>query len=169
MSQFFRMLFAVLVTVYGCKGKTQAEAEKTLGNISNELKSNTPMSTPDPEGIYMTAVIDGKKWVATQMTPDYSLNSNYKMIDGSTKEYSINFNIYKPQTGSKRELNDDYLISFMTWEDYYSGKNGEVEVTMADDFWVEGNFHFTASSSRSGKTFKVTNGFFRVARNDPGK
>ena len=166
---FQRSCMLLFFALMDAKARRKQRQKKHIRNILNETNVQTPAPPPDPESMYMTAIIEGKKWIATQMKPDYSTNSNYKMIDGSTDEYSISFNIYKPDSGDKRELSEENMINFMAGDDYYSGKNGTVEVSVANDVWVEGNFHFTASSTGSGKPFKVTNGFFRVARNDPLK
>ncbi len=44
-----------------------------------------------------------------------------------------------------------------------SGQAGEVEITRLDDQWLEGTFHFTATSGSSDKKVEVTDGRFRVA------
>jgi hypothetical protein len=155
----FAMISLFLLSA--CNGKT--DAEKQVDAISQASgQQATETKTPDQSGIYMSAIIDGKKWVATKMIPDLSTNSNYKQIHGETSEFTISFQIYKPASGVKEQLSENNASNLITDEDYFSGKKGQVEVTKMDDKWLEGTFHFSATNSRTDKVYEVTNGFFRV-------
>lgn len=144
-----------------CNGKT--DAEKKVDEISQASgQKATETKTPDPNGIYMSATIDGKKWVATKMIPDLSTNSNYKQIHGETPEFTISFQIYKPAAGLKEEFSEHNGSNLITDAGYFGGRKGQMEVTKMDDKWLEGTFHFTATNSSTDKVYEVTNGFFRV-------
>lgn len=118
----------------------------------------------DTNGAFMKATINGKAWTAARMTVDYSYpdRSSDNLVHGETDDFSISFYLYKPKAGNKRSFSENYAVEFSTDADYYGGRKGEVTVTKADDKWIEGTFYFTATSSRSDKTFEVTNGTFRV-------
>lgn len=160
------ILLASLIAC-SCRENTRNVSEEQAG-VTVQEKTAT-VSAADTEGIYMRAVIDGENWVATKMIPDYSVGSSFRSIHGETDDYSISFTVYKPAAGVKRELNEEYAISLMTHDGFYGGRSGSVEIIMADEYWIEGRFAFTATSTTTDKTIRVTNGFFRVATNDPHK
>jgi hypothetical protein len=118
---------------------------------------------PAQNGAYLKATIDGKKWEASKMT-HYRPGSDYKLVNGETKNFTITFQVHKPTTGMKRAFNENNVADFLTDDGFFGGKKGEVTVTKVDDKWIEGSFYFTATSSRSNKTYEVTNGFFRIPR-----
>ena len=151
-----------MICLFSACNQSKSEAQKKSGKISSAVNEQTKGIS---EGVYMKATINGKAWTASKMMPDLSTNSNYKQILGETDKYTISFSVYKPTTGSKRNLDENYVIDFSDEDDIYGGKKGEVIITKADDKWIEGSFYFTANNSRSNKVYEVTNGSFRVETN----
>jgi hypothetical protein len=137
------------------------DAQKKASEI-NSITGQTPATeNTDPDGAYLKATIDEKEWKASKMT-SYGAGSDYKLVSGEAKDITISFQIHKPTTGLEREFNENNVADFITDDGFFGGKKGKVTVTKVDDKWIEGNFHFTASSDRSGKTYEVKNGFFRI-------
>ena len=153
----FIACFASLL--FACKSKEQQEAEKTVAEIMKE----TGIGNVSAE-MYMTATIDGQKWAATRIVPVSSAGSNYKTVSGESNEYTITFNLYKPETGKKEQMSKDFAADLFTDNGFFSGKKGEITVTEASDKWVAGTFYFTATSSMSNKVIEVKDGTFRVER-----
>ena len=64
---FFRIAFSILLL--SCNS-TQNDAAKQAQEIQNAVKQNSPLSIPtSPDGITLTAKIDGKEWKATGIMP----------------------------------------------------------------------------------------------------
>jgi hypothetical protein len=152
-----------IVCLAHCKSKAQNEAEQAAMNIVKTMDETSPESKANTSGFYMKATIDGKKWEATKMTPDYSADASYKLIHGETPEITLTYNLYMPETGKKIEFSNEEMITLMTDNGIFSGKKGELIVTDANDKWIEGKFHFTATSSSLPKVIEVKDGSFRVA------
>jgi hypothetical protein len=157
---FFPSVIIVLLAFLSCNN--QSDAQKKVKEVSAVTREVAGEEKTDLNGAYLKATIDGKKWEATKMGPFYGPESSYKLVSGETKDITINFQLHKPTTGMKREFRDDNVANFITDEGFFSGNKGEVIVTKVDGQWIEGTFHFTASSTSSGKTYEVTNGTFRV-------
>lgn len=137
----------------------QGEAGKKASEISSV--TGQASGTPDANGSYLKAIIDGKEWQASKMT-DYRAGSDYKLVNGEAKDITIGFQIHKPTPGMTREFREDYVADLITEDGFFGGRKGQVTVTKVDDKWIEGTFHFTASSDRSTKTYEVKNGSFRI-------
>lgn len=152
---------ALLAATGGCKNKTQADAEKKAADISNTVQQASSPGNTDPNGLYMKAAINGKEWVASNMLEGGTV-SDYKHVQGDTPDYSIEFSLFKPVSGQVIELSEDKAINFTAPEGIYGGRKGSITVSKADGQWIEGRFHFTATSSSSPGTFEVTDGFFRI-------
>jgi hypothetical protein len=154
---------ALLLIIAACNS-TQSEAEETARQIKETMKANTPAAeTPSENGIYLKATIDGKPWQAEKMIPDMDPNSSYKRIHGEKGEIMISFQLWKPQTGMKREFKEDYAADFFSEDGIFGGRKGEVIVTKADDQFIEGTFYFTATTTANNTKHEITNGSFRVA------
>jgi Tfp pilus assembly protein PilP len=156
---------ALLLILAGCM---QSEAEKTAQLIKETTEANTPAAeTPSENGIYLKVIIDGKLWQAEKMIPDMDPNSSYKRIHGEKGEIMISFQLWKPQTGMKREFKEDYAADFFSEDGIFGGRKGEVIVTKADDQFIEGTFYFTATTTANNSKHEITNGSFRVAATPP--
>lgn len=161
MKQTFCFLITILF-ITSCQSQ-QSKAMKDQQKAYDILKSlpNGAVATSDGSWT-MTATIDGKSWKANYM---YSPEATSRIISHYNDE-SIELPYWKQgmvvgKTTTFKEgnatdlfLNDEVGI--------YGGTQGEMVITKVNGGWVEGTFHFVASSSRSSKTVNVTNGFFRI-------
>lgn len=164
MKKFFYIpALVILFLIFSCN--SQSDAQKKAGEISKAINQSPEGEKTSADDSYLKATIDGKKWAATKTGPRYGPESNYKLVSGETKDITINFQLYKPYTGMKRQFGADYEANFITDDGFFSGKKGEVTVTRADEKWIEGTFYFTASSSSSDKIYEVTNGSFKIPVN----
>ncbi|MGZ8538278.1 MAG: DUF6252 family protein [Flavisolibacter sp.] len=157
-----------ILIISSCKNAAQSDAEKQAGLITKTMKEHSPGSIPTSgNSYYMKATIDGKEWSASHMMPDDAVSSSYKMIHGADGESYITFQLWKRgvEVGKKIPFSSDNAanLSIEGTSGFFSGQIGEVEITKMDDQWLEGKFHFTATSSSSDKKVGVTNGSFRVA------
>lgn len=157
-----------LLLIIACCNSAQSEAEKTAQQIKEARAANTPAAeTPSDNGVYIKATIDGKPWQAEKMIPDMDPNSSYKRIHGEKGETMISFQLWKPQTGMKRDFREDYVADFFAEDGIFGGRTGEVTVTKADDQFIEGTFYFTATSTADHTKHEISNGSFRVAATPP--
>lgn len=159
----------ILMTSLSSCNSSKSEAEKTAENIKDmSTNKGTLGSKPVSEtGTFVKATIDGKEWKATRMVQDASPNSSYKLVHGEDDDIIINFNIWQPEVGRIRKLGEDMSIDFWKGDDIMGGRSGEIVITRADEQWVEGTFHFTATQMNSSKKVEVTNGSFRIATTTP--
>lgn len=151
-----------IVTLLSCNS-SKSEAEKTADKIQQTIQSTKPGTDPVAKtGSWLKATIDGKEWEATHMLTDNDPNSSYRQVSGEGGDVTISFQLWKPEAGRVRKLGDDMAIDFWTGDDILGGRVGEIVVTRADNQWVEGTFHFSATKSDGGKTYEVTKGSFRI-------
>jgi hypothetical protein len=156
-------IFVLTLVSASCQSP-QADAKKKAKEITETIKSTTPGAVAvSKNGFYMKATVDGKEWVATHMLPDESTSSSYERISGERGDFSISFQLWKPNVGTKLQLNEAHAADLFSEEGIFGGRKGEIIVTKFDGQWMEGEFRFTANSSMSKKIYEVTNGFFRVA------
>lgn len=171
MKPTFNLLAILAITYFtfsACGGGARSEAESLADQIKATVKANTPGAIEtSKDGFYMSATIDGEEWAATHMIPDTDNSSNSKRIFGENSDLSISFSVYMPglEAGKKREFSDDHVADFIPTEEntgFWGGKTGEMEITAINDHFMEGKFHFTATSSSSDKKYELTNGYFRI-------
>jgi hypothetical protein len=158
-----------LLTI-GCSRGTQQAADDHAAKTESAT-SQTPsagISIPGmkagsmPAACYLRAVIDGKKWEATEMTPDRS-HSSIIPVNGKNGGSSITFVIggMRDNIGKQSNLSDSNQISYWGGEGFFVGaKSGQYTVTKMDDQFIEGTFNFTAE--KDGKKVTCTNGEFRI-------
>jgi hypothetical protein len=164
----FISICIVSAIIPACKNKSAGDAQQLAENIQSTVKEHTPGAVAaSGTGYYMKAKIDGKQWAAAYMLPDESASSSYKTIHGETGNTYINFMLWRNGiSNGKSEPIDDEHAANLSVEDvpgFWSGKTGEVKITTLDDKWVEGTFHFDATSQGNpGRTIHVTEGSFRV-------
>lgn len=165
---FIFCISLLVIPFAGCDNGAQNEAVKQADLIQKTMKENSPgtIATSD-NGYYMTAKIDGKEWSASHMVPDNDERSSYKMIRGENDGDNINFQLWKQgvEVGKKRTFSETNAAGIFIADDpaLISGQAGEVEITRLDEQWLEGTYHFTATSGNSNKKVEVTDGRFRVA------
>ena len=98
------------------------------------------------------------------------------LVRGEKGDEVIHFQLWKPALvagGKKPFTNESPAGIYMESNNgLISGNSGEVEITKLDAEWVEGIFHFTATSvaydaagNTTSKTVEVTKGRFRVPNN----
>ncbi len=115
-----------------------------------------------PAGCYLRATIDGKKWEATEMTPDRS-HPSLIPVNGKSGDSSITFVIggMRDNIGKPSNLSEMNTITYWGGEGFFVGaKSGQVTVTKMDDQFIEGTFNFTAE--KDGKKVTCTDGEFRI-------
>lgn len=164
MNTRYVMLFLAFAISLAACNSTASEAEQLADKIKETTAATTPAAEePLSNGIYMKATIDGKAWEANKMVPDMSPNSSYKRIQGEKGDINISFQLWKPQTGMKKQFSEDYAADFWAEDGIFGGRKGEVTVTKADDKFIEGTFYFTATTVNGTGQHEITNGSFRVA------
>lgn len=158
----------ILMASFSSCNSSKSDAEKTAENIKDMTNKGTLGSQPvSKTGTFVRAMIDGKEWEAIRMVQDASPNSSYKLVHGEDDDIIINFNIWQPEAGRTRKLGEDMSIDFWKDDDIMGGRSGEIVITRADEQWVEGTFHFTATQMNGSKKAEVTNGSFRIATTTP--
>jgi len=158
----------VFVTSFNSCNSSKSEAEKVAETIKDAASQGTPGSKPVSEtGTFVKATIDGKEWEAKRMVQDASVNSSYKLVCGEDDDITIRFSIWQPEAGRTRKLGSDMVIDFWNGDEILGGRSGEITITRADEKWVEGTFHFTATQMDSDKKYEITNGSFRIATTTP--
>lgn len=176
-----RLLAVALACVcsIGCNNSTRQEAQELADQIQATMAATSPggdgggdlstnpvgLSTGNdtlPDGCYLRANVNGKRWEATGMTPDYS-GSSSMVVNGRNQAGFLNFSINgRPKdVGKPRKFHDTHAVMF--WdennEDWF-GRSGTVTVHKFDSQFIEGIFNFTAQ--KDGKTVVCTDGEFRV-------
>jgi hypothetical protein len=159
------LLFAVCIFLFSCNNGNNDAATKAK-DIQNMVKQNSPGSVPtSPDGITLTAKIDGKDWKASAMMPPDKAG----VILGENNGESISLPYYDKHNflaSDKRKLGEGHDLAEMRLNDavgLWTGTKGEMEITKVDDNWAEGKFSFTAKGFQSDKTIEVTDGFFRIS------
>lgn len=167
MKYILAALASSVMVFSNCQSPTESKAKEIASEVQAALKEFAPGAIPTSENGYsMKAKIDGRDWTASHMIPDESA-SNSKRIQAEDDEMSIGFYISLPglEPGKKRSFSENHAVDLWPKSNgsgFWAGKDGEVEVTKIDEQWLEGKFHFSASSSSSNKVYQVTDGFFRI-------
>ena len=158
-------LLVISLLATGCSRSEQKQAEDHAAAIENALPGSKPGSLP--AGCHMRAMIDGKKWEATEMTPDPAHRSIIP-VNGKSGSRSIMFTVSGMQeaVGQPSKLSDSNTITYWGGDAFFVGaKSGQVTVTKMDDQFVEGTFNFTAE--KDGKKVTCTDGEFRITAPAP--
>ena len=163
MKQIFSILI-IAASLYSCGNNSRDKALSDAKDVQSAIKQIQPGGIPTTEaGWTMKAKIDGKDWVANSiMPPDLA-----GRISGDNNGESIGlpYNRKNIIVGEKTKFSENNAVDLMTHDDVgiWGGRKGEMEITKVDDNWAEGTFFFTGSTSSSGKTIEVTDGFFRIS------
>src|SRR6478609_1942723 len=158
-----------LLTI-GCSRSTEQAADDHAAKTERATSqtSTAELSLPGmkpgsmPAGCYLRAVIDGKKWEATEMTPDRS-HPSLIPVNGKNGAISITFVIggMRDNVGKPSNLSEMNTITYWGGGGFFVGaKSGQVTVQKMDDQFIEGTFNFTAE--KDGKKVTCTNGEFRI-------
>jgi hypothetical protein len=174
---------AACLFVTGCYNSTQREARKLASNIKATMAASQAAAAKSgsnagsvpadlfglgsqketlPDGCYLRATINGKRWEATAMTPDLD-GTSLLLVNGRNEDGFINFNISGRQIKVEKPRIFNEVKAVMYWDennDSWSGKSGSVTVHKVDEHFIEGTFNFTAE--QNGKTVVCTDGEFRV-------
>jgi hypothetical protein len=167
-ARYFCLCGLMSIFAIGCGSSTRNEAEQLAAEIVAMQASSQVNVTPSPSdsgpftGGYLRATINGRRWEATEMTPDVD-GTSIITVHGRNKDGFLTFNISgkntkvgKPRTFKPTDPSSFWDIDNETWQ----GTTGERVVTHIDRQWIEGTFHFTAE--KNGKTLTCTDGEFRV-------
>jgi hypothetical protein len=166
----------LLCAAAGCNRSAQQSGAERAAKIDDATShsSTTDISLPGmkspgsmPAGCYLRATIDGKKWEATEMTPDRS-NLSLVTVNGKNGNTSITFVIGKNRDniGKPSDLSDSNQISYWGGNGFFVGaKSGQYNVTKMDDQFIEGTFNFTAE--KDGRKLTCTDGEFRIPGQPP--
>lgn len=168
-SKLYATAFVLVSIAAGCS-RTPSDAETHSAKVDEATSSTAtkeiwlPGMEPGsmPEGCYLRATIDGKKWEAAEMTPDRS-NLSILTVNGNSGNTSITFVIgsKRDNVGQPSNLSDSNQITYWGGEGFFVGaKSGQYTVTNIDDKFIDGTFHFTAE--KDGRTVTCTDGEFRV-------
>jgi hypothetical protein len=167
-------IFALLVTV-GCSSATKNDAEQHAAKVDEAMSQSTTgdVSLPGmkpgamPEGCYLRATIDGKKWEATEMNPD-EMKLSLVTVNGKSGNSSITFvtGRNRDNIGQPSKLGDSKQITFWGGDDFFVGaKTGQYTITKIDEPYIEGTFNFTAE--KDGRKVEATDGEFRILAPPP--
>jgi hypothetical protein len=175
MSTIYRLaaIAAVCLCVTGCYSKGQREARELASKITAAMAATQGADAADPfnlkgqrdtmpEGCFLRATINGKRWEATAMTPDLD-GTSLLLVNGRNKDGFINFNISGRNIKIEKPRNFGETNAVMYWDENnetWSGKSGSVTVHKVDEHFIEGIFNFTAG--QNGKYVVATDGEFRV-------
>lgn len=159
------LLLIMVTLLFSCGNTEQNNAAEHAKEVQSAVKKNMPGGIPvSADGYMMKAKINGKEWEAiSMMSPDAA-----GRIIGDNNGESISLPLYggraKLVQGKKTTFSEDEAVDLMTNDEVgiWGGRKGEMEITKVDEKFAEGKFYFTASSSRSDKTFEVTDGYFRI-------
>jgi hypothetical protein len=151
--------FFLLCLVSSCHSQSTTQQKAAAEKAA--IETAKPGTIPAKEGGWtMTAVINGKPWTATSLMPPEAAGR----IIGYYKDAYIGLPYYR-KLGDKTIFGEGNAVDLSVSNDdnFYGGRTGGMEITKVNGDWIEGVFHFTASSNGSSKTFVVTNGFFRIS------
>jgi hypothetical protein len=156
------LTMSIACILSSCGGSAQNKAIEDQKEAQKVIEASEPGHIPAKEGEWtMTAKIDGKEWTASSFFP---LDFQGK-IHGFYKEESISLPYDRSyiKVGKKIQFGEIYVALLFTDDAIWDAKNGGMEITKVENDWAEGKFFFTATTSTTGKTKEVTDGFFRIS------
>jgi hypothetical protein len=167
-------VFALLV-IAGCGSATKNDAEQHAAKVDEAMSQSSadkallPGMKPGsmPEGCYLRATIDGKKWEATEMNPD-EMKLSLVTVNGKNGNSSITFvtGRNRENIGQPSKLGEGEHITYWGGEDFFVGaKSGQHTITKIDEPYIEGTFNFTAE--KDGRKVEATDGQFRILAPPP--
>ena len=162
MKQILCFLITICLFTSSCQSQ-QSKAMKDQQKAYNKLEEIKPGNFATTDGGWtMTCTMNGKPWKATSMFPP---KTSDRIIGYKGEDYiGFPFKQSYLTAGYKTAFKEGHAADLGISDDvvFYSGTTGEMVITKVSSGWVEGTFHFTATTSKSPKTVDVTNGFFRV-------
>ncbi len=159
----------------GCGRSTPNDAAQQAANVdsaaakSSNIGVSIPGMKPDsmPAGCYLRAVINGKKWEATGMTPDRS-HPSIIPVNGQNGGSTIMFVIsgMRENVGQPSNLSESNTITYFDGAGkFFGGRSGQVTIQSMDDQFITGTFEFTAE--KEGSQVTCTGGEFRIPSPTP--
>ncbi len=157
--------FFIFFILASCNSQ-QGDAVNQAKEVQSAIEENRPGTMPTADESWtMTAKLNGKNWKATSIMPSATAG---RIVGYYGKEYiGLPYDKSDMVVGKKNIFGEDNAVDLATNDEIgmWGGRKGEMEITKVNDDWVEGNFHFTASTSGTNKTVEVTDGFFRIKLN----
>jgi hypothetical protein len=155
------VLFLIVVVMLLSAGNKGQTIDITYSNQSDIAKMSQKITDAPDNGYLMRAKIDGKPWQSTSMA-DVAISGRivgYCNGQYIGLPYSKNYLV-----AGKKILLDEGEAADLFLKDgcSYAITKGQIEITKAGDNWAEGTFYFSTVCSSSGKTVKITDGFFRI-------
>lgn len=155
------LIMAVILS--SCGSSDQDKALVQAKEVQAAIKKNVPGTIPtSAEGMMMRAKLGGKEWTALSMMPPEAAG---RIIGYNNGEYiGLPYDKRNLIPGKKIVFEEGDAADLATNDEIgmWGGRKGEMEITKVDDKWAEGKFFFTGSTSRSGETIEVSDGFFRI-------
>ncbi|NIG54269.1 DUF6252 family protein [Chitinophaga sp. Cy-1792] len=154
----------LMLSCGGSHDKTGTNAAQVASEIQSAEKAHTPGAiATSASGYYMKAKLDSKDWSAAEMLPVAGTDRVLGKNNGES--ISIPVDTRQLKSGAVISFGEGNAVDLSTNDDVgiWAGKSGEMTITKMDKDWIEGTFHFTATSSRSSRQLAVTDGVFRVA------
>jgi hypothetical protein len=185
MSAIYRVatIASVCLTFTGCYSNAQREARDLASQITAtmaatqaaaEQRGASTTGVPVdlfglggrketmPDGCYVRATINGKRWEAAAMTPDLD-GTSLLLVNGRNKNGFIHFYISGRHIKVEKPRNFSERNAVLYWDENdetWSGKSGSVTVHKVDKHFIEGTFNFTAD--QKGRYCVCTEGKFRI-------
>jgi hypothetical protein len=165
----------ILFVIAGCNSNTPRAADEHAANVNDATSpiadggALLPGAKPGsmPEGCYLRATIDGKKWEAKEMNPD-EMKLSLVTVNGKNGNSSITFvtGRSRDSIGQPHDLGDSNQITYWGGEGFFVGaKSGQFTVTKIEEPYIEGTFNFTAE--KDGRKVEATDGEFRILAPPP--
>lgn len=163
------LIVTSLAFLYSCKTSAQETAYKLKNQVdSKPTEAHEGYVATSEKGYFMKAKINGKDWEASVLS-SYELVVYAKRIIGKKGDDYIGFpfNETWDKVGNPRKLSSDGDAADLSYDLFgnglWAGVDGEIAITKEDEKVIEGKFHFKAVSSRSNKSFNITDGYFRIS------
>ena len=162
-------VFIILLFIFSCGNSEQNSTLSDAKKVQAQLTEMRPGGIPTEEGGWtMTAIIDGKKWTASNIMSPQAAGR----ISGDNKGVSIGLPYDRRYmvVGEKIAFGENNAVDLFTNDEVgiWGGRKGEMEITKVDDSWAEGTFYFTATGDPD-KTIEIKDGFFRISMKEPQK
>jgi hypothetical protein len=155
------ILVYAFIVVLSSAAYAQNGALKKARETQEAINAMTKPESSAKDGAYLRAMINGKKWEATEMVLDKD-DSNIVQVHGKNGNTFLTFNLYKPAPGKEKKFSatSPAIWADETESDFYNGEDGSASVANMNGEWIEGTFSF--KGVHEGKTATITNGEFRI-------
>lgn len=158
------ILILAVMLLTSCGNSDQNKAIEDAGKVQAALKEMQPGGIATTAGGWtMAAKLNGKPWSANSII---SPEAAGRIVgDNNGESISLPYDRRAMVVGNKTKFSHNNAVDLMTNDEValWGGYAGEMEITKVDAEWAEGKFFVTGSTSSSGKTMEVTDGFFRIS------